>query len=234
MIDLARAQVPGKLPAGSDPEQFAVSADGTHLYVSNEDVATASVMHVADGKVEHIIPVKKEPEGVSVTPDGQFVYVTCETGGEVFVIDATRTRRSGRSTSAGGRAAWRSLPDGSRAFVPSESAGLLHVIDTATPQGDQDDPPAAGLAADGDGHGAGRQDALRQHRPGRGGLRDRHGDRLEVADMIQVGGRPWGVAISPDGQRLYVADGPTNDVVVVDLKTNKERSASRRARARGA
>ena len=88
VVDLALQKFLRKLPAGSDPEQFAVSADGTRLYVANEDVGTASVMSVADGKVEHIVPVKKEPEGVGITPDGKFVYVTCETGGEVFVIDA--------------------------------------------------------------------------------------------------------------------------------------------------
>src|SRR5688572_26200101 len=37
--------------AGSDPEQLAVSADGTHLFVANEDVGEASVVAVEDGKV---------------------------------------------------------------------------------------------------------------------------------------------------------------------------------------
>ena len=40
-----------KLPAGSDPEEFAVSKDGKTLYISNEDVATASVVDVGSGKV---------------------------------------------------------------------------------------------------------------------------------------------------------------------------------------
>jgi len=35
-----------------------------------------------------------------------------------------------------------------------------------------------------------------------------------------VGARPWGIALSPDGKMLYSANGPSNDVSVVDLATN--------------
>jgi DNA-binding beta-propeller fold protein YncE len=35
-----------KLPAGLDPEEFDISKDGTRLYISNEDVKTASVINI--------------------------------------------------------------------------------------------------------------------------------------------------------------------------------------------
>ena len=31
-----------------------------------------------------------------------------------------------------------------------------------------------------------------------------------------VGKRPWGVAVSRDGTRIYTANGPSNDVAVID------------------
>jgi YVTN family beta-propeller protein len=34
-----------------------------------------------------------------------------------------------------------------------------------------------------------------------------------------VGQRPWGIALTPDGSKLYTANGPSNDVSVVDTKT---------------
>jgi YVTN family beta-propeller protein len=37
-----------------------------------------------------------------------------------------------------------------------------------------------------------------------------------------VGTRPWGIAVSPDGKYLFTANGPSDDVSVVDLKTNTE------------
>ena len=34
---------------------------------------------------------------------------------------------------------------------------------------------------------------------------------------LRVGQRPWGIALSPDGRQLYTANGPSNDVSVVDV-----------------
>src|SRR6266481_2945844 len=67
LVDLDQKKLLRKIPAGSDPEQFAVSTDGARLYIANEDVATMSILNATSGKVEHIVPVRKEPEGVTLT-----------------------------------------------------------------------------------------------------------------------------------------------------------------------
>ena len=68
LIDsVATRKLTGKISAGSDPEEFALSKDGKRLYISNEDVKTASVINIATAKVEHIIPIGQEPEGVTTT-----------------------------------------------------------------------------------------------------------------------------------------------------------------------
>ena len=38
---------------------------------------------------------------------------------------------------------------------------------------------------------------------------------------LAVGQRPWGVALLPDGKTIYTANGPSNDVSVVDLTTKQ-------------
>jgi YVTN family beta-propeller protein len=39
----------------------------------------------------------------------------------------------------------------------------------------------------------------------------------EVLKVIpDVGDRPWGITITPDGKKLYTANGPSNDVSVID------------------
>jgi YVTN family beta-propeller protein len=43
-----------------------------------------------------------------------------------------------------------------------------------------------------------------------------------IAAMIPVGNRPWGIALDPSGSKLYTANGASNDVSVVDLKSRKE------------
>jgi YVTN family beta-propeller protein len=40
-----------------------------------------------------------------------------------------------------------------------------------------------------------------------------------VTGSLDVGERPWGIALSPDGTTLYSANGPSNDISVVDLST---------------
>ena len=42
----------------------------------------------------------------------------------------------------------------------------------------------------------------------------------KVLGSVEVGARPWGIALSLDAKTLYSANGPSNDVSVVDLATN--------------
>ena len=221
VVDLAQHRVLNKLKVGSDPEQLALSRDGTHLFVSNEDIGTATVLNVLSGKVEHIIPVSREPEGIGTSPDGKVFYVTCETEGEIFAVD-TGTYHVLKHFNIGGRP--RSvdfLPDSSRAFIPSESSGQLHLIDSvqhqllktlALPQGCR--PMCVKVAPDGKKVyvSTGRAGTLCVVDPA----------KMEVTNTIKVGARPWGIAISPDGKVLFAANGPSDDVSVVDLSTEKE------------
>ena len=43
-----------------------------------------------------------------------------------------------------------------------------------------------------------------------------------IVTMIPVGNRVWGIALDPAGSKLYTANGASNDVSVVDLKSRKE------------
>jgi YVTN family beta-propeller protein len=43
-----------------------------------------------------------------------------------------------------------------------------------------------------------------------------------VLATVKVGKRPWGIVLSPDGKYLFSANGPSNDVSVVDLATDTE------------
>jgi len=47
------------------------------------------------------------------------------------------------------------------------------------------------------------------------------GQQLTLMRLIPVGQRPWGIALTPDGRKLYTANGLSNDVSVVDTSSNK-------------
>jgi YVTN family beta-propeller protein len=221
VVDIAQKKLVKKIQVGSDPEQLALSADGTRLYISNEDVGTASVVNIASGKVEHIIPVSREPEGVTTSPDGKFFYVTCETEGEIFAIDTSNYKVINHFNVGGRPRSADFLPDGTRAFIPSESSGQLHIIDSVNhkllktielPKGSR--PMCVKAAADG------KKVYFSTGRAGTVDVLDT--SKQEVTNAIKVGTRPWGIAISPDGKLLYAANGPSDDVSVVDLSSEKE------------
>jgi YVTN family beta-propeller protein len=221
VIDVAQRKLTRNIAAGSDPEEFSLSLDGTQLYVSNEDVKTASVINIATGKVEHIIPVGQEPEGVATTPDGKRFYVTCEAGGEIYVIDAAGYTVAGHFKVNVRPRSVAFLRGTGIGFIPSESTGELNVIDTvnlkvlktiALPPGSR--PMGVKVAPDG------KRIYVSNGRGGTVSVLDSR--TYELLATIPVGIRPWGIDLSPDGKFLYSANGPSDDVSVIDLGTNKE------------
>lgn len=221
VIDVATQRVVRKINVGSDPEEFDVSADGSQLFVSNEDVSTASAIDIATGEVTHIVPLAAEPEGVAISPDGKRLYVTCETGGDVFVIDIASFKVVGHVKVGQRPRSVVFLQGGKVAVVPSESGGQLYAIDTASievlktiPLPLRSRPMRVAVSPDG---------SRLYASTGRGGtVVVLDAGSFAVIDNIKVGQRPWGIALSPDGRHLFTANGPSNDVSVVDLKTGKE------------
>jgi YVTN family beta-propeller protein len=221
VINVANRQLTGKIKVGSDPEEFALSPDGRKIYVSNEDVKTASIVDITSGKVEHIILVGQEPEGVAVSPDGNRIYVTCETGGDILVVDAHTYKTLGHFNVPPRPRSVDFLSNGTVGFIPSESAGLLNVFDPATskvtktitlPEGSR--PMRVRVGPDN------AKVYVSDGRAGTVTVLDAHSYNIETT--IKVGKRPWGIVLSPDGKFLFSANGPSNDVSVVDLAQGKE------------
>jgi len=42
-----------------------------------------------------------------------------------------------------------------------------------------------------------------------------------VGTITDVGARLWGIGVSPDGTKLYTANGPSGDVSIVDIASRK-------------
>jgi YVTN family beta-propeller protein len=221
VLDVAARKFTGKLHAGSDPEEFALSKDGRRIYISNEDTKTASVINIVSGKLEHIVPVGQEPEGVTTTPDGKQFYVTCEAGGDIYVVDTSSYSAVAHFKVNGRPRSVAFLSGGGIGFIPSESVGELNVIDSVNakvlktitlPAGSR--PMRVKLSPDE------TRLYVSNGRAGTISVFDTHS--YQLLETIKVGTRPWGIGVSPDGKFLFSANGPSNDVSVVDLKTNKE------------
>lgn len=219
VIDTASQKVVKVLQAGSDPEQFALSPDGKLLFVANEDAALASVVEVESGAVVAHIKVGREPEGVAMSPSGQWVLVSNESDNSVSVID-TKTLKEVNHVTVGKRPRDMAFtPDGKAAYVSGEMDASLYRM--SVPKGAvervvqlrQEARPMSVLL-----------DAKRNRlymSTGRGGT-------VAVMDIssapklikeVPVGKRPWGIALSADGRFLYTANGPSDDMSIVDTST---------------
>jgi len=222
IVDTVSHKLLRVLAAGSDPEQFDLSADETRLFVANEDTGRASVVDIASGKIVAAIPVGAEPEGVVVAPDGKSVLVTSESEHAITIIDTHRLQAV-RSVNVGQRPRDIAFtPDSGGAYVTGEFDASLYFIELRGAQPGRlvlqlrkEARPMAVLL-----------DAPR-HRlylsTGRGGtlavIDTANDPNLELVTEIPVGTRPWGIALSADGKHLYTANGPSNDVSVVDTST---------------
>jgi YVTN family beta-propeller protein len=217
VMDTKTLKVLRVLQAGSDPEQFDLSHDGKLLYVANEDTGTMSVVDIASGRVKTRITVGKEPEGVVLSPDGRHVCVTNESDNSITIID-TKTLEAVSTVQVGKRP--RDLvftPDGKLAYATGEFDSSLYRVgmpggkpvekvlelgQEARPMTVLMDAPRKRLYVS---TGRGGSVAVIATEPAVKLLRD-----------IPVGKRPWGIALTPDASLLYTANGPSNDVSVID------------------
>ena len=240
VVDTVTRKVVQVLHAGSDPEQFALSPDGSKLFVANEDASTMSVVEVASGSVVGRVPVGREPEGVGITPDGRWILVTNESDNSVSIIDSG-TLKIVKAVQVGKRPRDVAFtPDGRTAYVSGEFDSSVYRM--AVPQGE---PVERVLQL--------RKEArpmavVLDSKRGRLYVSTGRGGTVAVIDSashkllaeVAVGTRPWGIALSHDGRWLYVkeldrgrapialspdgrrvasANGPSNDVSVVDTST---------------
>src|SRR4051812_37206220 len=221
VIDAADLRVINRLNAGSDPEQMAISKDGTRLYIADEDVATASVIALPSGSKLAEVKVSEEPEGVAVNPVSGRVYVTCEEKGLVFSFGPGGEEPIHQFKVGGRPRSMAFLPDGSRAYVPAETDSLLSIVDTSKdevigtiPTGPGTKPMGTAITRDG------KELYVTTGRGNSVAVIDTASNK--VVDTVSVGSRVWGIALSPDETKAYTCNGLSNDVSLVDLKSRRE------------
>src|SRR5437867_4171398 len=239
VIDPSEHKLIDRWHVGSDPEQFAISKDGKFAFIANEDDASALIVDLNSGQPRGKVKVSAEPEGVAVNPTNGEVYVTCEEKGEVFAIDPSQQRVIAKIDTGGRPRSVAFLPDGSRAYAACENGGYIAVIDAQSHQLLSKIPLPTGslpmgTAISKDGKelyvSTGRGNAVAiidtQKINARGSpLPSARGEgegEESIAAMIPVGNRAWSIALDPSGSKLYTANGVSNDVSVVDLKSRKE------------
>ena len=226
IYDSEKLEVTGRITNVYAPETFDLHPDGERLIVSNEEDATATVWNWTTGEFLSEYETGEEPEGVQITKDGRYAFVASEVADLVHVIDLendevaldipvdTRPRRFALS------------PDQKLLYVSAELASVVNiisldkmkVIDTMTflPPGFRKEhvTPVDILL-----NKEGNLGFVALGRANHVGLFDTA--TREVLDYILVGKRAWGLALNSAETRLYVANGLSDDVSIVDLEKRR-------------
>lgn len=216
VIDTATNTVTATVTVGSRPQGVAISPDATRVYVGSTDTNFVTVIDATTNTVLTTINVGGGTNTLAVTPDGTRVYAA---GGSssVKVINAVTNTLAGFVFGPGvinvpiGVAL---LPNGSKAYVTNNVTEKVAVINTATntmiTSIDGANRPVV-AHPDGTRVYAGLDTSPRQII-----VIDTATDT--VSTTIPLVGEPWGLAVHPDGSRLYVASGANS--VIIDTATN--------------
>lgn len=222
VVDLATGRVIRRLDVGTNPETFTLSPDGSMLYVSNEDRGFLSAVSIDGSKAVQSTFVGDEPEGVAISGDGERVFVACEATDEIVLLDAQTMAIIGRTPIAGRPRTLLTSMDNETIFASLENSGEIAVLSAKDGTLISHFDVSAGSA---DVRPMGLAQTSRDKvflTTGRGGsvlLINPAAARVE-AQISDVGERPWGIAATKSG-RLITANGPSNDVSVIDAATGQ-------------
>jgi len=210
------------IPGITDTSWFDRSADGKTLYVTNEDEGELSMIDIASGKVLRKVTVGKEPEGVKVSPDGKTVWVTSEVANLVHVIDAASGKLE-KNVKVGKRPRRFALtPDGAQLWVTNELSASVSVLSTKDyavidtlqfqVKGMRDtDITPVGITMTRDGKRAFVALGRANH------VAFVDVAARKVSDLVLVGKRAWHVALDKAEARLFVCNGLSDDLTVIDV-----------------
>ncbi len=209
---------------------LAIHEASNRLVVTNEGAAKATVLNTDSGDILATLPTGHEPDGVAITGDGSLIFVASENAGLVHVFDG-KTYEPIKSILTNLRPRRMALRD-KELWVSSEMGSRVEIFDTASlekideiifaPRGFRseqltpvdilfDQSETTAFVALGSANHVVMVDAINR----------------EIVKYILVGRRPWGLGLTPDGERLFVLNGLSDDVTIINIAKKRPVRTSR-------
>src|SRR3989344_1207331 len=232
IIDPETDTVTERIPigAGLHLAHVVLTPDSRRAYVTAQNAGVVFKVDAISHKVLKAIPIGEksdEPHGIRITPDGAKAVIAMLKGKTLIVLDLATEKAEVIPTGGAGVQAG-VTPDGTAAVVslydtkelalyrfgtktllkiplPQSSRGPVQMYLTA-------DSKFVYLADQGYYFGEPTSDLVYKIDL----------EKLEVVKEIKAGRAPHGVAISPDGARVYVTNLLSGDLSVIDTATDSE------------
>ncbi len=199
VFDIASRKITGRIPTGRRPRALAITPDGATVVAGNMTAGsvsfldTATLKQTAQGRTPAV-----NLRGVAVFPDGQEVFAVAQR--------AQNERPTETATGIWSNQAFLQVPDGPRNGVQNLWLDLMGK-DVSDPDSVVFDPARTRAFITCSGGNSVNVVPIRGD-----------GDTLTVEN---VGAQPRGLAFTPDGKEVWVANLLGNDVAVVDPKSLK-------------
>ena len=198
------------------PEAIAASKDGSTLYIAEATARQLAVFDLRKNRVIRTIPLPGAPTGVAVSADGAGVYVTCEGDpGTVQILNGAGLQPLKALAAGPGARSPVADPAGRFLYVCNRFGNTVSVLDLGARKevariAVTREPYAAALTADGRTlFVAGllpEGPATADYVAARISVVDTASRKLERSISLPNGSSgARGVAMSPDGERLYVS-----------------------------
>lgn len=222
VVDPEAGQLIAHIETGHRPHGVTMAPDGRFVYVSNEGSGTLSIIDPATNTVVHTLEVGTEPNQLAVSADGRHAFVTLHGDDAVAVVDLAQ--RKVMKVVPVGRAPHIALrsPDGRKIYVTSEGDMKLVALDAQnwtvlSEVSLRAFPRVLAMTPDG-------KRAYQTIRWLNGALVVNTHDLMVVVDRIALGEPDFapdgkdahGLAITPDGQQLWLTTQTTNTVTVIN------------------
>jgi YVTN family beta-propeller protein len=167
------------------------------IYICDEANHELLVINPETFAVEHRIGVGEHPHTCVIGADNRYLYVSNWGSRSISIIDTHRNHRV-RDITVGLRPNDMALSPDGRLFVACSGDNTVHVIQTKTLEKPGDDPSPARRLWEG----------------------AREVISTSLYPQSPEGSTPVGVAVSPDGKTLFVANADNNAVEVVDISNS--------------
>ena len=170
-----------------------------YAYITNHESDNVSVIDTINNTVTATVPVRSHPFGVAVSPDGKKVYVANNSDDNVSIIDTATKNITGTVPIGIDPAGYFPFgvavsPDGERVYVTNTYKGCV----TKTCKGRK--------------HSNKEENHFSVH------VIDTATNT--VTDTVPVWSFPKGIAVRPDGKKVYVTNSWNDNVSVIDTAIN--------------
>ena len=195
-----------------------------NAYITNAGSNTVSVIDTSTNQVTTTIPVGSFPDGVAVSPDGRRAYITNTGSGTVSVIDTATNKVIATILTSAQSVGIAVSPDGRRVYTANLLDQSISVIDTGTNTLIATVPvsifPYDVKVAGKKIYVTNCTAQCSSSSPGTVTVLDAATDKVIATIPVAPTTNAPGLAVSPDGQKIYVTNEISDNVPVIDTATD--------------